>query len=154
MTLLRHGEDLPKSRDRLVDRLGREDLLAHLELAIAVDLGDQDLRQPVGVEERQQVIADLPCVIGNRRLARFATAGLQPRRCELVERRRLRRLRRSVDTWRPEAALNVGEDVAQLGLGFLPRPAFIRTTQRDELAPAVRAESKREDAACAGAGRC
>jgi hypothetical protein len=48
VALLRHGENLPKSRDRLVDRLGGEHPLANLELAIAVDLSDRDLRQPVG----------------------------------------------------------------------------------------------------------
>jgi len=37
-----------------------ENLLADLQGAVAVDLGDGDLRQVVAVEERQQVVAQLP----------------------------------------------------------------------------------------------
>jgi hypothetical protein len=60
VALLGDGEVLPEPRDRLVDRLGREHALADLELAVAVDLSHGDLREPVCVEEREQVVRELP----------------------------------------------------------------------------------------------
>jgi hypothetical protein len=93
-----------------------ENLLADLQGAVAVDLGDGDLRQVVAVEERQQVVAQLPRVVGERGLLELATARLEPLRRELVERRGGRRLRGVGDAWCPQSALDVGQDVAQLDL--------------------------------------
>ena len=62
----RDVEDLRQPLDRLVDR-GRVDrALADLQLAVAVDLGDRDLRQRVLGEVRQQVPGQLPLVVEQR----------------------------------------------------------------------------------------
>jgi hypothetical protein len=117
-------------------------VLADLQGAVAVDLGDGDLRQAVAVEERQQVIAELPRVVGERGLLEFVTARLEPLRRELVEGRGGRRLGGVGDAWRPQAALDVGQDVAQLGLGLLTRPAVLCAAQRDEVPAPVSAETQ------------
>ena len=57
-----------------------EHALADLVLAVAVDLGHGDLRQPVAVEERQQVVAELPRVVGDRARAQLRPPGLEPLR--------------------------------------------------------------------------
>lgn len=114
--LLGDGEDLPEAGDRLVDRLRREDVLADLERPVAVDLGDGDLRQAVAVEERQEVVAELPRVVGDRRLAELLTACLEPLGGELVECGCRRRVERSVEVGDPDPALDVGEHVTQLCL--------------------------------------
>ena len=124
LPLFGHGEDLPQARDRLVDRFGGQQAFADLVLAVAVDLGDGDLRRVMGVEERQQVTGELPPVVRERRLAQLAAAGVEPLRGELVEGRRHRRPRDAGRGRDPDAALDVGQDVAQLGLGFLARPAI------------------------------
>jgi hypothetical protein len=46
----------------------------------------------------------------------------------------------------PQPALDVGQDVAQLGLGLCLGPTVRGTAQRDEMTPAVRAEAQGEDA--------
>jgi len=99
------------------------------------------------VEERQQVVAELPGVVGQRGLLEFAPASLEPFRRELVERRSGRRFRGVGDAGRPDAALDVGQDVAQLGLGLPARPSVLGAAQRDEVPASVGAEAQREDAA-------
>jgi hypothetical protein len=51
---------------------------------------------------------------------------------------------------RPQAALDVGDDVAQLGLGPLTRPAVLGAAERDEVPAAVGAKSQGEDANAGG----
>ena len=110
VAFLGNGEDLPEPGDRLVDRLGAEDVLADLVLAIAVDLGDGDLAELVEVEERQQVVGQLPAVVGDRRLAQLLGASGQPFRRELAASRRRARHRRGRGAAR---ALRAGESSLQ-----------------------------------------
>lgn len=147
VALLRDGQDLPEARDRLVDRLRRERLLAHLEGAVAVDLSDGDLRQVVAVEEGQEVVAELPRVVGEGVRTQLAAPRLEPLGGELVERRAGWRLHRGAGTRRPQSSLHIGEDVAQLGLGLRSRPAVCGAAERDELPAAVRPETEREHSA-------
>ena len=58
-----------------------------------------------------------------------------------------RRLRGVGDAGRPQAALDVSQDVAQLDLGLLARPAGIGAAERDEVPAPVGPETQREDAA-------
>jgi hypothetical protein len=87
-------ENLSQPRERLVDRLGRDDALLDLGLPVAVDLFDRDLGQPVAGEEGQQVMGQLPTVDRDRARPQLVLAARKPLRGELVEGRVARRLRR------------------------------------------------------------
>jgi hypothetical protein len=96
----------------------------------------------VTVEERQQVIADLPGVVGDGVRPQLA-AVLEPLRGEGVEPRIGRSGDRRTDRLDPDAALDVDEDMAQLALGALARPAVGGRPERDVLALGVGAEAQR-----------
>ena len=148
-------ENLPEAGDRLVDRRDREraalaltlaaafvgvgvdDRFAlggrgfdrarfcDLGLAVAIDLGDRDLRQAVIREERKQVMGELPFVVEPGARPPLPLAGLKPARGELVEGRVLLDLGCRLGRRRtPDPAPHVGEDVLQLGVGFAARVAL------------------------------
>jgi hypothetical protein len=60
-------------------------VLGQLVLAVAVNLWDGDLREPVILEVGQQVNAELPQVVQARVLAPLAFGGREPRCGELVK---------------------------------------------------------------------
>ena len=137
-------EDLPEAGDRLVDRLGRKRRLVDLASAVAVDLDDRDLRQPMPGEERQQVIAQLPLVVEHGVGCPLAAVSVEPLAGEPVERwigldvNLKRRSRRA-----PDPSPNVGQDVLQLVFGVRPVPPFFGGSERLVAALPVRRESER-----------
>ncbi|HEV2998343.1 MAG TPA: hypothetical protein VGX16_04500 [Solirubrobacteraceae bacterium] len=169
-------EDLPETGDRLVDRGrgegaaslavlapprvgvleghrfalggGGADLLGFgdLGLAIAVYLGDRDLREAMLAEEGEEVAGELPFVVKAGTFPPFALGGVEPFGGEVVEGGvpvDLRGRWGLGDGRLPGASLDVGHRVPELLLGFLAAPAFLRGPERDVLAGAVGAESQR-----------
>jgi hypothetical protein len=143
-------ENLPEAGDRLVGRRDREraalalalaaafvgvrvdDRFAlggrgfdrarfcDLRLAVAVYLGDRDLREAVIFEEREQVVGELPFVVEPGARPPLPLADLKSARGELVEGRVLRDLRGRLGNGRaPDPAAHVGEDVLQLGVSVV-----------------------------------
>jgi hypothetical protein len=116
-------EDLSQALDGGVDRGGVDPGLAHLVGAVAVDLGDRDLAQPVLGEEGQKMVAELPFVVDERPRAQLVAAFVEPARGELVEGGIFRR-----GGWLlgivglPGPAADVGKDVLEFGLGSLSGP--------------------------------
>ena len=149
-------EDLPQPGQRLVDRPVRQRpldqallALADLGRLVAVDLLGGDLREPVVLEEGQQVVPQRELVVLDRSRRELVAARVQPLGGELVEGRlarlgRLRVLRRP-----PDPAAHVGEDVGQLLLGLVARPALGGAAERHVAALAVGAEAQGEGAALA-----
>ncbi len=145
VVLDREIENLRQALERRIDRGRVDHALADLGVAIAVDLGDRDLAEPMAMEERQQVMAQLPAVVVERRLPQLAASTLEPHRGELVKRRvpddgrGRRRFRRA-----PQTSPHIRKDVLQLDLGLTARPAVPRRAEGDVLATAVGAKAQRE----------
>ncbi|UGS34543.1 hypothetical protein DSM104329_00921 [Capillimicrobium parvum] len=157
--LMRDIEDLAQPRDRRVDR-GRRQRPKHLPtlvadrlasfhrllpparlpklgVAIAVHLSHADLVEPHPVEVRQQHVRELPPIRLDGRGPQLGFAFGEPVGRELVERRDVaRRLRLG---WRlPLATSHLLEDVGELVLSPLPRPAIGRVAKLHVLPNAKR----------------
>jgi hypothetical protein len=130
--------------------LGR---LAHLALAVAVDLGDCDLREVMALEERQQVVRQIVSVVVGRVRLDLQLLGGEPVGRKLVEGRIDLRHRGRIRPLRPPGAeVDVAQHDRQLALGHLHRPPILGAPELDYLALAEGAEAQRE-AAPAAVGR-
>ena len=122
--------------------LGR---LAHLALAVAVDLGHRDLREVVFSKEREQVVGEVVAVVVGRVRLDLELLGGVPVGRELVEGGVDLHRRRWVGPRRPPGPeVDVAQRYRQFALGHLHRPAVLGAAEFDHVALAVGAEPQGE----------
>jgi len=117
-------ENLREPGERLVDRVRCESALSELCGPVAIDFLNRDCVEPVTGKERKQVIAQRPLVIGHGARAKLPSPPVEPSARELVKGGDLSRPIDGLGLVRtPDAALNIGENVPQIGLSPLAVPS-------------------------------
>jgi hypothetical protein len=118
---------------------------AHLALAVAVDLGDGDLGDPVALKERQQVVGEVVPVAAGGVLLNLESLCREPIGRELVEGRVGVLRRRGIRAGRPpRAKVDVAQHDRELALRHRQGPAVLGPAEREVLALAVGAKAQRE----------
>ena len=137
-------DDLDHQRTAGIDRGLAEGVFADLVLAVAVDLGERDLRDPVFGEERQEVVGQFVAVVAGGGRLDFGALEREPVRGELEKPSVFVRLWLLTSGGLPGAEFDVAQHSGELAFCLEQCPSVLGAPEREVLAIAVGSEPQRK----------